>query len=422
MWAPGGDDVKTLFDDDRTTLDQSLEATAENLRSFGSRYRHWAAAFSGGKDSSAKLTAMVYLLDSGRVPRPESLTVLYADTRMELPPLQISAEAILHACRKRGLETRTVLPELDDRFFVYMFGRGVPPPKNRFRWCTPQLKIEPMEKALRGLGRPGEKVLMMTGVRIGESAARDQTIAVSCSKDGAECGQGWLHLAPNKKAAKNINQYFVPSPADGVTDTLAPILHWRVCHVWEWLTGHAPAAGFPTAYLIADAYGGRNDLESLVESAARTGCVGCPLASRDQALERITGLKQWAYLAPLKRLRPLYAELQLHTNRLRKLPGQEVRKDGTLATNPGRVGPLTLEARLRGLEEVLSLQGEVNAAAKLQGRPEYWLINPEEEARIRELIAANTWPNRWDGTEVNGGTPVEDWYADGTKQTMLFGE
>jgi hypothetical protein len=33
---------------------------------------------------------------------------------------------------------------------------------------------------------------MLTGVRIGESAARDQRIALSCTKDGGECGQGWF--------------------------------------------------------------------------------------------------------------------------------------------------------------------------------------------------------------------------------------
>ncbi len=36
----------------------------------------------------------------------------------------------------------------------------------------------------------GENFLMLTGVRIGESAARDQRIALSCTKDGGECGQG----------------------------------------------------------------------------------------------------------------------------------------------------------------------------------------------------------------------------------------
>ncbi len=114
---------------------------------------------------------------------------------MELPPLQAAALNLLREVELRNVQTRMVLPALDDRFFVSMFGRGVPPPKNLFRWCTPQLKVEPMEAALAELRvRYGEKFLMLTGLRVGESAARDQRIALSCSKDGAECGQGWFQV------------------------------------------------------------------------------------------------------------------------------------------------------------------------------------------------------------------------------------
>lgn len=412
---------QTLFDDARMSLDDALEATAANLRDYGSRYHHWAIAFSGGKDSSAMLAATILLLENEQVPRPTSLHVLYADTRMELPPLQESALQILERVRQLGYQAQVVTPALDDRFFVYMLGRGVPPPKNRFRWCTPQLKIEPMEAALLSLRQSaGEKILMLTGVRVGESAARDQTIAVSCGRDGAECGQGWLHLAPDKKSLGNINQYFVPSSPDGVTDTLAPILHWRTCHVWDWLMIHQKRHGLPTG-LVAEAYD--QDAEgSAIEVGARTGCVGCPLASKDNALDRILRQPQWEYLTPLKRLRPLYAKLQQHANRIRKLPGTEWTKAKKLAKNPGRVGPLTMEARLHGLDMVLTIQEEVNATARLHGRPEYWLINVEEEARIRELIVANTWPRGWSGEEPTGDTDVEDWHQDGTVQRLLFGE
>ena len=53
---------------------------------------------------------------------------------------------------------------------------------------------------------------------------------------------------------------------------------WRVCNVWDWLTFHAPRHGFSTQ-MIAEVYGG-NEKE---EINARTGCVGCNLASKDVA-------------------------------------------------------------------------------------------------------------------------------------------
>lgn len=396
--------MKTLFDSDRLTLSDSIRLTVESLQEHSPSYKHWAIAFSGGKDSSALATLIPHLLDIGAIEPPESLTVLYADTRMELPPLQISAEAILHSVRKLGHDARTVLPALDDRFFVYMLGRGVPPPKNRFRWCTPQLKIEPMHGALQELRDRHGKLLMLTGVRLGESAARDQRISLSCSKDGAECGQGWFQEA---------------TPAS-VADTLAPILHWRVCHTWEWLTDHAPHKGFPTARLIADAYGGSAEVETLAELNARTGCVACPLASRDQALNRLIQTKHWGYLAPLKQLRDLWLELAAHRNRLRK-SNDERRADGSMVSNPGRIGPLKMEARRYGLEFVLAMQGHVNAAARTLGRPEICLINEEERLRILELIDANTWPQRWTGDEISGDEDLPDMYPDGTIQNILFG-
>jgi DNA sulfur modification protein DndC len=125
--------------------------------------------------------------------------------------------------------------------------------------------------------------------------------------------------------------------------TLAPILHWRVCIVWDWLKVYAPQpefGGWPSK-ILADAYGG-DDAE---EINARTGCIGCPLASKDTALEDvIVAMPAWAHLAPLLELKPIYRWMRKPEQRLRK-SGVERLKDGSIAKNPQRMGPLTLEAR-----------------------------------------------------------------------------
>jgi DNA sulfur modification protein DndC len=272
----------TLFEGMRSTLGEAIQQTVASLRAYAQSHRHWAIAYSGGKDSSTVVTLIAHLIETAQIARPETLTVLYADTRMEITPLQVAALKIMRELRERDIDVRVVLPELDDRFFVYMFGRGVPPPKNLFRWCTSQIKIEPMMRALAGLREEaGEKLLMLTGVRLGESAARDARIILSCSRDGAECGQGW----------------FQEATPDAVADTLAPLLHWRVCHVWAWLTAHAPGEGFSTLP-IATAYGG-NEAE---EKNARTGCICCPLASKDRALQYVVHRPEWEYLTPFTRI------------------------------------------------------------------------------------------------------------------------
>lgn len=389
----------SMFDSERLTLADALDLTAQSLIAYAANYRHWAVAYSGGKDSSALVSAVTHLIATKRVPAPESLTVLYADTRQELPPLHLGAMQMLDALTARNIRAQVVLPKLDDRYFVYMLGRGVPPPNNNtLRWCTPQLKVEPMTAALAELrDEVGEKFLMLTGVRIGESAARDQRIALSCGRNGGECGQGWFQET---------------TPA-AVADTLAPILHWRVCHVWEWLTFHRFDHGLPTA-LVAEVYGG----EEAEEINARTGCIGCPLATKDLALDNLIGMPQWAYLAPLKQLRPLYVELR--SFRHRKQKNGERNKDGKLSSNPNRKGPLTLAAREWALGEVLRIQSEVNAGADAADRPRIDLINAEEEARIRELIALRTYPQRWSDDDPDATVLIPQVLGEGITQELLL--
>lgn len=415
----------TFFDDQRLTLDDSIEMTRQSLLAYGARYRHWCIAYSGGKDSTATVTVVLHLIEQGLVPRPETLIVLYSDTRQELPPLHIGALATLAALRARGVDARIVQPPVDDRYFVYMLGRGVPPPNNTtLRWCTAQLKIEPMDAELwaiswemnkarlvvllfalafrfwrivEALTSGLERFLLLTGVRVGESAARDQRIAVSCGRNGAECGQGWLQVQPPAAAS----------------DVLAPILHWRICHVWDWLVFHAPAIAVSTA-MVAEVYGG----DEALERGARTGCIGCPLAEDDTALDYVIGLPDWAYLAPLKRLRPLYRELRRFKWRLQK--NGERNKDGRYSANPSRKGPLTMDARRMALRAVVGVQREINRAARRLGRPRISLINWEEFTRIRALIRANTWPQRWTGDEPRGDVLIPQTYQSGARQELLF--
>lgn len=392
-----------LFEGARLQMNEAMQMTIESMQTYGPRFRHWAIAWSGGKDSSALLTLICYLIDSGKIAAPESLTVCYADTRMELTPLAAAALDIMHELRERGIDIRIAMAPLDKRFMVYMLGRGVPPPNNNtFRWCTRQIKIDPMRDELVRLhGARGEKILMLTGVRQGESAIRDGRISMSCSKDGAECGQGWY-------------QQTLPG---AFCDTLAPLLHWRVCHVWEWLKHWAPLPEYGdwSTVAIADAYGG----DEAEEINARTGCVGCALATRDTALDTVLKVPRHAYLAPLKGLKPLYRWLRLPAQRLRK-PGGETRQDGTLVKNQQRMGPLTLAARRTALAQVLDMQRACNDAAREQGRPLVDLINAEELARIQELIAAGTYPQKWDGSEPEADEPMDFIHADGSVQPLLF--
>jgi DNA sulfur modification protein DndC len=352
---------------------EAIEISIASLNAYGRDYQHWSIAYSGGKDSTTTVSFILWAIKTGRVKRPETLTVLYADTRQELTPLQQTAMKFMEDLRKEGVDARVVLPELDNRFYVYIFGRGVPPPSNTFRWCTERIKIKPMLSALQTMHTEhGQRFLQITGVRLGESSARDQRIAISCTSNAGECGQGWFQQMSN----------------EAIADTLAPIVHWRTCFVWDWLydwhsDAWANACGFEKGhgweYLgdLAAAYG---------DDDARTGCIGCNLASRDNALENIVHDKEWQHLRPLLEIKPMFAELKKSENRIRKAT-PEITKAGKYAKNGQRMGPLTMEARAWGLDRVLDIQKRAGVD----------LINAEEEARIRELWALGTWPEGWEG-------------------------
>ena len=385
----------------RMVSEDAIELTLASLRAYWGQHDHVAVAWSGGKDSTATLTLLIHLIDAGELSQPECLYVFYADTRLELPPIQQAVEQVMAKLRLRNwIKVVVVRAPLDKRFMVYILGRGVPPPNNNtLRWCTRQIKVEPMAAALQDAiaGLPGT-ALMITGVRQGESAVRDGRIAMSCSKDGAECGQGWYQqVLPN---AKGIN---------GRLATLAPLLHWRVCIVWDWLKVFAPRpefGGWPVA-ILADAYGG-DDAE---EINARTGCIGCPLAARDTALETIIAMPTWSHLHPLLELKPIYRWMREPRQRLRKA-GVERLKDGSIAKNPQRMGPLTLEARETALSKILDIQWRAGVD----------LINAEEEARIRELIDAKTFPDKWSGDEPRADRWLDQVNGDGSVQPILFRE
>lgn len=209
---------QNMFGTVKMQMTESIKLSIASLQAYGERYDHWAVAWSGGKDSSALVTFIIWCIENDKVPAPKSLSILYSDTRLELTPLYLAARSIMEEIQEHGYQVTEVMAPMDKRFMCYILGRGVPPPSNTFRWCTGQMKVYPMESALQALyDSTGEKILMLTGVRQGESAARDGRIIRSCSKDGAECGQGW----------------FQTSLDTAICDTLAPLLHWRVCHVWE---------------------------------------------------------------------------------------------------------------------------------------------------------------------------------------------
>ena len=140
--------------------------------------RPWALGFSGGKDSTALLILLFLALnDIDKKHKP--LYVIYCDTGIMIPTInkyvrETLTDISIEAQNKNiPIITKIVTPQLEDRYFPKIIGRGYPPPTNKFRWCTDVLRINPIKKFLNNIQKQG---VILLGIRKGESFERNKII------------------------------------------------------------------------------------------------------------------------------------------------------------------------------------------------------------------------------------------------------
>jgi DNA sulfur modification protein DndC len=237
-------------------ITQLLNRSWESLADLES-YPRWLLAFSGGKDSTSVLVLATEFIRQKR-PSGVSLEVLYADTRLEIPPMARHAERmLLHVealaqAEELPIQVHRVTSPVEQSFWVLVIGRGYPMPSFRFRWCTDRLKVRPMRQAAEKGGKEG---IMLIGIRGEESAARAGRIRQVCGR--GECGPAAVGRA-------------------GPFKSFSPIRDWRACEVWKFLLTQARDWGWPTEGLWL-LYGG--------DEAVRYGCWICPLVRKDRAMQ-----------------------------------------------------------------------------------------------------------------------------------------
>lgn len=104
---------RTFWEDARKTFDENLEYAIRSLQAYTQDYPKWQITYSGGKDSSAVLGLVIHAIESEQIKAPEQLTILYADTQRELPPLHITAMQTLKVCEQRGYKTVIVTAPIE---------------------------------------------------------------------------------------------------------------------------------------------------------------------------------------------------------------------------------------------------------------------------------------------------------------------
>ena len=148
--------------------------------------RPWLIGYSGGKDSTL-LVSLVYEAMK-RLKRTGSkmhkkIYVITSDTMVENPIVKnymhTSSQSINDASKRDGLEIEAnmIYPEPEQTFWSRVIGLGYPTPEPPgFRWCTERLKINPMNKFVNDRIQENGEIIILLGVRKGESLTRMKTI------------------------------------------------------------------------------------------------------------------------------------------------------------------------------------------------------------------------------------------------------
>jgi DNA sulfur modification protein DndC len=253
----------------------------------------WVIAYSGGKDSTATLQLVLETI--AQSPTKE-VHVLYADTKVEPPPVINQARLLLKGIRNWAraknlpVKVKIVYPRPNDDFFVLVLGKGYLPPTRWFRWCTERLKVRPIKKYLQNLISENGACNVLLGMRLKESQQRDRRL----SKTGYS---KWM-------------------PFEGLPGATiyAPIFELSVEDVWSFLLDNEPPWGINHCHL-RHLYTGGNSSCSLFCGGIRFGCWVCTVVKKDRCTKGLAEIPGWEWLEDLLAYRDLMLQIRWDTRR-----------------------------------------------------------------------------------------------------------
>jgi len=344
----------------------------------------WVLGYSGGKDSTAVLQ-LIWNAIAALPPqkRTKKIDVITTDTLVENPIVSAwvrnSIKRMKIAAQEQDIpiEPHLLQPEFTETFWVGLIGKGYPPPRGKFRWCTERLKINPSNRFIRDVIRTNGEAILVLGTRKAESTKR----AYRMKKLEAQRVRD--HLSPNMNLPNSL--------------VYSPIEDWRTDEVWLYLMQWQNPWGYSNKDLFVMYRGATADNECplVIDTStpscgdSRFGCWVCTLVSQDKSLTAMIQNdedKEW--LQPLLDLR---AELDVEDSRdrrdFRRRNGQvqlyERNLEGTISIEP-IPGPFTKEAREDWLRKILTAQAQIRRNAPEEMR-DITLIAIEELREIRRI-------------------------------------
>lgn len=338
----------------------------------------WIVGYSGGKDSTASLqlvwTALVGLPPEERT---KMVYVISTDTLVENPVIaawvQTSLLRIDVAAKQQGLNIKAerLVPEMGNRFWVNLIGKGYPAPRPKFRWCTDRLKISTSTKFIQELSESQGEAILVLGQRRGESQARDKVMA-------QYKGSTRDRLSKNKDP--KLSRVWV----------YPPIESWTSDDVWEYLISTPNPWGLDNQELFGIYRGATPDAECpiVVDTStsscgdSRFGCYVCTMVSQDKSMQAmIQNDEQKQWMQPILDFRNKNLAVEDRDERdFRRLNGRL-----TLFRDQLVHGPYKQQRREFLLRELLQTQKLVQESDHKQGTQLIELISVAELDEIRRI-------------------------------------
>lgn len=314
-------------------------------------------AWSGGKDSQALLSLVLSAYIEGGLTMP--IYILHSTTLQDTPNMKsyIAGQiADIRAYVKRhrlNIQLHVVQPEIGSTMWTKSIGRGTQLPLNSaIKWCTTDLKLNPMKRFISELNPDGEHSLSIVGVREEESDKRTMSIKANV-----------LDAESNLLASQDLN-----------STIYAPLRKMTTEKVWEIIRNELKHTD---PQKVEDVY----HQTSSQDASLRSGCMFCPIVGRDKYLEEYVKsepvmrhvLRGRNYLVKFRE--PAHKESIRHNRRKGRAGKSEYVYDADKKNFWH--GVYTRKAREHMLRVVLTAQKRVQEELK-----DFCWITPEELARI----------------------------------------
>ena len=309
----------------------------------------WVIGYSGGKDSTAILQLIWYAMRELAREKQchKKVHVISTDTLVENPIVAMWVEKSL-TCMADAAQAENLpiyphrlTPEVKDRFWVNLIGKGYPAPRMKFRWCTDRLKIAPSNHFIQTMADKNGEAILVLGTRKAESHAR------------ASVMEQYEESATNTRKAQGLTE-------NGSLERVwvyTPISEWSNDDVWIYLNSVKNPWNFPNHDLMG-MYQGATDggecplvVDKSTQSCgdSRFGCYVCTLVSEDKSMNAMIANddeKEW--MMPLVSLRN---EIEINApTRAQKL--ENLRKDKSRRDFRRMNGSLTVHITKNGADIV----------------------------------------------------------------------